>query len=289
MVGTLTGARINVVIEAADCPCLVDADRSQFDTAIVNIAVNARDAMKGEGTLTIRVGHVIGMPAVRSHPFVPGEFITVALTDTGSGIAAERLDRIFEPFYTTKGVGEGTGLGLSQVFGFAKQSGGDILVASDEGEGSTFTLYLPKALADDERAEPDAPEEVTSIGEGACVLVVEDNAEVGTFATQALTELGYNTVLAPDGASALVELGSCGERFDVVFSDVVMPGMSGIELGQEIRRLYPRLPVVLTSGYSTVLAQNGTHGFELLHKPYSIDELSRALRKVSDWREKVKA
>ena len=289
MVGTLTGARINVVFEAADCPCLVDADRSQFDTAIVNIAVNARDAMKGEGTLTVRVGHVSGMPAVRSHPFVPGEFVAVALTDTGSGIAAERLDRIFEPFYTTKGVGEGTGLGLSQVFGFAKQSGGDILVASDEGEGSTFTLYLPKAHADDLHAEPDAPEEVTSIGEGACVLVVEDNAEVGTFATQALTELGYNTVLAPDGASALVELGSCGERFDVVFSDVVMPGMSGIELGQEIRRLYPRLPVVLTSGYSTVLAQNGTHGFELLHKPYSIDELSRALRKVSDWREKIDA
>ena len=289
MVGTLTGARINVVIEVPDCPCLVDADRSQFDTAIVNIAVNARDAMKGEGTLTVRVGPVSGMPAVRSHPFVPGEFVIVALTDTGSGIAAERLDRIFEPFYTTKGVGEGTGLGLSQVFEFAKQSGGDILVASDEGEGSTFTLYLPKAHVDDLRAEPDVPEVVTSIGEGACVLVVEDNAEVGTFATQALTELGYNTVLAADGASALVELGSCGERFDVVFSDVVMPGMSGIELGQEIRRLYPRLPVVLTSGYSTVLAQNGTHGFELLHKPYSIDELSRALRKVSDWREKVKA
>ena len=113
------------------------------------------------------------------------------------------------------------------------------------------------------------------------MLVVEDNAEVGMFATQALAELGYETVWAMDGSKALAELAAEAGRFDVVFSDVMMPGMSGIELGQEIARLYPALPVVLTSGYSEVLAQNGTHGFELVHKPYSIDTLSRALQKVS--------
>ena len=287
MVRTLTGSRITVVSDAAGCPCHVNADRSQFDTAIVNMAVNARDAMSGQGALTIRVRHADGMPAVRSHPLVPGEFVTIALTDTGSGIAADQIDRIFEPFFTTKGVGQGTGLGLSQVFGFAKQSGGDILVESEPGSGTTFTLYLPKAVDRDPARAPAATDDIVAIGEGACVLVVEDNADVGTFATQALAELGYHTVLAVDGASALVELGACGDRFDVVFSDVVMPGMSGIELAQEIGRLYPHLPVVLTSGYSTVLAERGTHGFELLQKPYSIDELSRVLRKVSDWRHRA--
>jgi PAS domain S-box-containing protein len=284
MMGTITGSRIEVAIDAGHVPHPINADRSQFDTAIVNMAVNARDAMKSEGRLSIRVGRVSGMPAVRSHSFIPGDFVAVALTDTGSGIAADKIDRIFEPFFTTKGVGEGTGLGLSQVFGFAKQSGGDIIVESREGEGATFTLYLPLAVMPDKPEVGADASDLPMIGEGACVLVVEDNAEVGTFATQALSQLGYKTRLAVDAASALAVLAKGCDGFDVVFSDVVMPGMSGIELGQEIRRLYPRLPVILTSGYSTVLAQNGAHGFELLHKPYAVDKLARTLRKVSDWR-----
>ena len=166
------------------------------------------------------------------------------------------------------------------MFGFTKQSGGDVIVTSDEGKGATFTMYLPRveSLAG---AAAEASDNSVPLGEGACVLVVEDNAEVGMFATQALAELGYETVWAVDGQKALAELAAGHGRFDVVFSDVMMPGMSGIELGQEIARLYPAIPVVLTSGYSEVLAQKGTHGFELLHKPYSIDALSRALRKVS--------
>ena len=279
MVRTLTGSRIKVAVRLAEEPCYIDADRSQFDTAIVNMAVNARDAMNGEGELTIAVGATSRMPAIRTHPAVTGEFVTIALTDTGSGIPGDKIDQIFEPFFTTKGVGEGTGLGLSQVFGFAKQSGGDIFVESREGHGSTFTLYLPQ-VAGEARAAATENDDALSLGEGACVLVVEDNADVGRFATQALSELGYDTVLAMDGPKALTELASCSDRFDVVFSDVMMPGMSGIELGQEIGRLYPAIPVILTSGYSEVLAQSGTHRFELLHKPYSIDELSRALRKV---------
>jgi PAS domain S-box-containing protein len=280
MVRTLAGARIKVAVRLPSEPCYIDADRSQFDTAIVNMAVNARDAMKSEGELTMTVAAASGMPAIRTHPAVSGEFVTVSLADSGPGIPVDKLDQIFEPFFTTKGIGEGTGLGLSQVFGFTKQSGGDIFVESTEGEGATFTMYLPRVEGMDGDAA-EVGESSLPLGEGACVLVVEDNAEVGLFATEALAELGYNTVLAMDGPKALAELATGADRFDVVFSDVMMPGMSGIELAQEIARLYPVLPVMLTSGYSEVLAQGGTHGFELLHKPYSIDALSRALRKVS--------
>ncbi len=283
MVRTLTGSRIRVSVRLPSEPCHIDADRSQFDTAIVNMAVNARDAMKGEGDLTITVAEASRMPAIRTHPAVSGAFVAVSLTDSGPGIPTDRIDQIFEPFFTTKGVGEGTGLGLSQVFGFTKQSGGDIFVESTEGEGATFTMYLPRVegLGD---VAVEAGDTSLQLGEGACILVVEDNAEVGMFATQALAELGYNTVLAMNGAKALAELATGVERFDVVFSDVMMPGMSGVELGREIARLYPTLPVMLTSGYSEVLAQSGTHGFELLHKPYSIDALSRAIQKVARYR-----
>lgn len=280
MIRTLAGARVKVTLRLPSGPCYVNADRSQFDTAVVNMAVNARDAMKSEGELIITVEQATDMPVIRSHPAVSGQFVMVSLVDSGPGIPADKLDQIFEPFFTTKGVGEGTGLGLSQVFGFTKQSGGDILVASTKGAGATFTMYLPRVEGVG-RVAVEAGEQPLSLGEGACVLVVEDNVEVGMFATRALAELGYNTVLTMDGAEALAELATGVDRFDVVFSDVMMPGMSGVELGQEIGRLYPALPVMLTSGYSEVLAQSGTHGFDLLHKPYSIDALSRALRKMS--------
>ena len=280
MIRTLTGSRIAITLEIPDHPCVVDADRSQFDTALVNMAVNARDAMGGEGALTMTVAMADSMPAVRAHPSVAGRFVTVAVQDTGTGIARDQIDKIFEPFFTTKGVGEGTGLGLSQVFGFTKQSGGDVIVESDEGHGAKFTMYLP-ASANDADAPAVATDTGLPLAGGACIVVVEDNPEVGTFATEALSEMGYTAVLAPDGMTALERLREDRARFYVVFSDMVMPGMSGIELGQEIRRLYPDLSLILTSGYSTVLAQDGAHGFELLHKPYSIDELAKVLRKVT--------
>lgn len=283
MVATLTGSRIELDITVPDDTYYIVADRSQFDTAIVNMGVNARDAMNGEGRLTITTGPVSGIPAIRSHKPVVGDFIAVTVTDTGSGIAPDALGRIFEPFYTTKAVGEGTGLGLSQVIGFAKQSGGDIRVESVVGEGTTFTLYLPRAYPDGGTHVDDAQEALNVAGDGACILVVEDNEQVGTFATQALKELGYDSVLALDADRALAELDKDCSRFHVVFSDVVMPGMNGLELGEVIRTRHPDVPVVLTSGYSHVLAQNGNHGFELLHKPYSIEQLSRVLRKAITW------
>ena len=169
------------------------------------------------------------------------------------------------------------------MIGFAKQSGGDIRVASAAGEGTTFTLYLPRAYPLNKEAGEPETISASSDGEGTCVLVVEDNEQVGAFATQALRELGYDSVLALDGAQALAELAKGRDRFHIVFSDVVMPGMSGVELAGEIRRRYADVPVVLTSGYSHVLAQNGSHGFELLHKPYSVEQLSRVLRKAARW------
>jgi len=281
MLGTLTGSRITVGLDVPEGAFLIRADRSQFDTALVNMAVNARDAMNGEGTLTISIREVSGIPAVRSHPKVPGRFVEMSVVDTGAGIAADQIDRIFEPFYTTKGVGHGTGLGLSQVFGFAKQSSGEVIVNSVAGEGATFTLYLPKAHQEAERSVTHVAGSVAPLAKGACILVVEDNAEVGSFATQALAELGYRTTLAVDAASALAELGDDGANFDMVFSDVVMPGMSGIELAEEVGRRLPRLPIVLTSGYSSVLAEQDSHGFQLLQKPYSLDELADALARAS--------
>ncbi|MGU3358954.1 PAS domain-containing protein [Methylobacterium sp. M6A4_1b] len=281
MMATLAGSHIEVEIRLPDEPLFLNVDPSQFDTALVNIAVNARDAMHGEGRIVIEVAAVETMPAVRSHGAVQGDFVAVSVKDTGTGIPPDRLDRIFEPFFTTKGVGHGTGLGLSQVFGFAKQSGGEITVESQVGEGSTFTLFLPRA--DDvggtvTEVEPDGHPD----GQGVRVLVVEDNAEIGSFATQSLAELGFVPVLASDAAAALAELAKDASRFDVVFTDVMMPGMDGTDLARCIRRDHPDLPVLLTSGYSHVLAKNGTYGFDLLRKPYSVGELSRLLRKTVD-------
>ncbi len=279
MLPTLTGSRIRTLYELPEGPALVMADPSQFDTAIVNMAVNARDAMAGEGQLAVTVAVVDTLPALRNHPAIKAPYIAISIADTGSGIPADQIEQIFEPFFTTKGVGHGTGLGLSQVFGFAKQSGGDVAVDSQPGHGTTFTLYLPLASANKTAASQDgAPAQPLSAG--SCILVVEDNREVGEFATQALTELGLSSRWVGDADAALAELKELPDRYDVVFTDVVMPGRSGIELAEEIARRHPGLPVVLTSGYSHVLAQEGTRGFELLRKPYSIEELAQVLARV---------
>lgn len=280
MMNTLTGTHISIKFALPEAPCFVKADPIQFDTAIVNIAANARDAMGQSGQLTVSVRTVEVLPVIRSHAAVPGSYVAVSLTDTGCGIPPDEHERIFEPFFTTKETGKGTGLGLSQVFGFAKQSGGEIAVESTPGIGTTFTLYLPRIES------PLSPVQVESSlslfsGRGLRVLVVEDNASLGLFAIEMLTDLGYESVLASNAQAALDRLAEDADYFHVVFTDVVMPGMSGIELAQRVRSLYPDLPVVLTSGYSHVLARNGTYGFELLHKPYSVEQVSQVLQKAA--------
>ncbi|MCE4224884.1 response regulator [Methylobacterium sp. C25] len=276
MLRTVVGSRIRLTVEPCASACFVEADASQFETAIVNLAVNSRDAMNGEGDLAIRVRETASIPALRGHAAIEGRYVAVAVTDAGVGISAEILDQIFEPFFTTKGVGRGTGLGLSQVFGFAKQSGGDVAVESRLGEGTTFTLYLPRVEAP---ARTDAEEAGEPLIEShGSVLIVEDNGDVGEFARQLLDDLGFETCLAANGQSAIAILEERARDFDFVLSDVIMPGISGLELGRYIRTHWPHLPVVLTSGYSQVLADDTHHGFPVLHKPYSVGELGRILR-----------
>jgi len=280
MLDSFTGTRVKVLVETPDYPCFIKADTSQFDNALVNMAVNARDAMQGEGTLTIQVSAVDHLPAARSHPGREEDFIRIDLTDTGKGISAEDIEHIFEPFFTTKGVGHGTGLGLSQVFGFAKQSEGDILVHSQVGSGTRFSLFLPRCATQPGANELNALrislDDITDLS----VLVVEDNDDVGDFATQTLIELGFRAWRAANGHDALAELSSNAAAYDVIFSDVMMPGITGLELAREVEHLYPTLPVVLTTGYSEVFVQEGVEKFRLLPKPYSIEAMSNVLREA---------
>ena len=278
MLDSVTGARIRVAIELPDTPRFVRADESQFETALINMAVNARDAMDGEGGLTLRLEGDQPMPPIRGHAGARGPFVAVRVVDTGAGIPASDLGRIFEPFFTTKEVGKGTGLGLSQVIGFAKQSGGDIDVASAVGDGTTFTLYLPQvdasaASVDTRRDDRPDVEPQRSL----CILVVEDNLGVGRFCTQILEDLGHAPVWTKSAEEALGELERTPDRFDVIFSDVVMPGMGGFALARQLQLSHPDLPVVLTSGYSHVLAKDDTHGFALVRKPYSAQQLAQVL------------
>ncbi len=284
MLDTLTGARVQILLEVPDTTCHVRADLSQFETALVNMAVNARDAMEGEGTLILRVT----CGADPSPAGCAGSFVAVSLTDTGTGMPPERIERIFEPFFTTKEVGKGTGLGLSQVFGFAKQSGGDVTVRSVEGQGTTFTLYLPEVAALDAPVAEGPPEAgLAPLGTDQSILVVEDNVGVGQFATQILEDLGYRTTWACNAEEALELLGRDGNGFDLVFSDVVMPGVGGVALARTLQQRLPHLPVILASGYSHVLAQENDHGFELLHKPYSAEQVGRILHRVLTSRPKM--
>ncbi|KQM12845.1 histidine kinase [Sphingomonas sp. Leaf24] len=280
IVRTLAGSRIKVTIDASADPAFVDADPNQFDTALVNIAANARDAMQGEGRLTLSVGCIDGIPASATAPAAPGSFVAVTIADTGSGIDEETLGRIFEPFFTTKALGKGTGLGLSQVFGFAKQSGGEVRARSVPGN-TEFILYLPRAAAPTGDAAPIRSEVEPGGGDGLRVLVVEDNEAVGTTTTHALEAHGFVTVHAADGQVALDMLAANPDGFDAVFSDVMMPGIDGMELAARVRDQYPRLPVLLTSGYSDVIVRHGTMGFDLLHKPYTISQLVVALRRTA--------
>ncbi|HEY2248738.1 MAG TPA: PAS domain-containing protein [Bradyrhizobium sp.] len=281
LIRPLVGGRIEISVAIEAPGCFTIADVAQFETALINLAINARDAMNDQGRLTMSVAQADRLPALRGQPARSGDFIAISVSDTGSGIAPENLEVIFEPFFTTKEVGKGTGLGLSQAFGFARQSGGDIAVKSTLQQGATFTIYLPQAPV------PSAAvrslvigSEPATTGRGYRVLVVEDNDEVGQFSTELLEDLGYSVKRVANANAALAILAEDEFATDLVFSDVIMPGMNGVELAGLIRERFPGLPVVLTSGYSDVLAANAHHGLELIQKPYSVESLSRILRKA---------
>ncbi|MDM0114039.1 PAS domain S-box protein [Variovorax sp. J22R133] len=278
VIETMVGATVKVDYAYDAELDAAQADPNQFDTALLNMVINAKDAMPTGGRLKISVCNVDEVPAVRRHPSVKGSFVATSVEDSGSGIEPLTLGRIFEPFFTTKPSTKGTGLGLSQVYGFAKQSGGEISVRSRVGEGTCFTLYLPRATTD--AVDPTVPNGTTDALQKMArlsILLVEDNEDVGQFASGLLSAVGHSSTRAASAKEALEILESKRDQIDLVFSDVVMPGMDGVDLAKEIRSRWADLPVVLTSGYSHVLAVEGHHGFALLQKPYSIQELEAFL------------
>jgi two-component system NtrC family sensor kinase len=276
---------IELVIEVPRTPCPVKVDPAEFELAILNIAVNARDAMPNGGRLAIRV-----RPATLAHgpEDLSGAFAEVAMTDTGRGIPAEVLPRVFDPFFTTKEVGKGTGLGLSQVYGFAKQSGGAVTIASTPGSGATVLLYLPISAEPPSAAVADKALDLAEHA-GGTVLLVEDNDEVAEVCHSYLDQLGFAVEHAATAKEALVVLGS-GKPIELMFSDILMPGeMNGVELARAARRLRPSLPVVLTTGYSTSADAALREGFVVLRKPYDLEALRKMLSAAFGGREATAA
>ena len=267
------GERVKVVTALAPTPCRVEVDRAQLQSAILNIASNARDAMKakagqgGSGTLTIRTRDLgpVGENDRR--------MVAIEIADTGEGMSPEIADRIFEPFFTTKSMGQGTGLGLSQVYGFASQSGGEVRVRSEPGKGTVMTLVLPSV--DSSPPAQAAADLAAAALPPATILVVEDNEDVAVFAETLLGELGHHVTRAATGEEAL-ELAR-KRRFDIVLSDVVMPGMGGLKLADTLAREQPDLPVILATGYSQDIVEGGSGGRPVILKPYRLATLSEAL------------
>jgi PAS domain S-box-containing protein len=263
-------SNIELVTEISDQLWPVDADAGALELAILNLAFNARDAMSEGGTLRISAHNVVlsGEP-----DGLRGEHVALKISDSGVGMSAEVMERVFEPFFTTKSYGQGTGLGLSQVFGLTKQIGGGITVDSIPGKGSTFALYLPASRG--VMAQESRVNDSHALGR---VLVVEDDTLVAELAAGMLGELGFEATVAHSAKEALDRLAG-GEKPKLIFTDIVMPGgISGIELAHKVRDRFPELPILLTTGYSEQVA--GTHGFPVLHKPYELDSLAGAVGKL---------
>lgn len=280
------GENIEVNLITAPQPALVMADPAQIESALANLAVNASHAMPDGGTLTIEVKHgALDEDYVQLNPeAVTGEYVSLEVTDTGTGIPPDVLERVFEPFFTTKKEGKGTGLGLSQVYGFVKQSGGHIKIYSEVGRGTTVLIYLPAAGGVATKSPHEGEAETYSGGAtGETILVVEDNANVRRVLVNQLTQLGYRVLEAENAKSALDVL-ERGEKVDLLFTDVVMPGdMSGHDLAREAAARWPHLKILLTSGFPG--AARSVHGevpfaAELLTKPYRRGDLSRKLREL---------
>ena len=248
----------------------VEVDPGQFEAALLNIIVNARDAMPDGGEIIISTRNVTDGAAIER-----GQAVAVAIQDNGGGIKPDQLKHVFEPFFTTKEVGKGTGLGLSQVYGFAAQSGGEARIDSEVGRGTTLTILLP---ASDKLPQiaPEKERPAVAREPSGHVLLVEDNEDVGNLAETLLGELGHVVVRARSGLEAL-RLADGGAQFDIVFSDVVMPGMTGLELAKKLKQRRPQLPIILTTGYSDRITAIGSKGFPMLRKPYRMETLAVAV------------
>jgi len=266
------GSAIELQIEADNGIWPITVDRAEFETALVNLVINARDAMPQGGNVTVQAKNVFVDDGVAK-----GDFVAIKVRDTGTGIPDDVLAKIFDPFFTTKPIGKGTGLGLSQVHGFVHQAGGTIAVDSELGKGTSFTVCLPRSTA----ALTRRPEQLCHRGTGT-VLLVEDNPDVANASTGLLEELGYAVRWASDVDSALGEIAANG--VDLVLSDIVMPGkMDGLALARILKQKHPGLPILLATGYSEA-ARNAAAEFPILRKPYQIHELNEALSRLGSGR-----
>lgn len=265
----------------------IEADGNELEAALLNLAVNARDAMPDGGKLTIETSnaHIDEAYAANHAEVMPGQYVAIYVSDTGTGMPAATLNQVFEPFFTTKPVGKGTGLGLSQVYGFVKQSGGHVKLYSEVGQGTTVKLYLPRLLTDSsiaEKGENDLPAEGSA---EETILVLEDDDDVRTYSAETLRELGYRVIEAHDGPSAL-RLLERQFRVDLLFSDVVLPGgLTGAQVSIEARVLRPGLKVLFTTGYArNAIVHQGRldKGVHLITKPFTINDLAAKVRNVLD-------
>ena len=265
----------------------IHADPNQLENVLLNLAVNARDAMPGGGRLTIETQNAhIDARYAAGNPGVPaGQYVLVAVTDTGSGMPPEVIAKAFDPFFTTKEVGKGTGLGLSQVYGFVKQSGGHVKIYSEPGQGTTVKVYLPRLMgADHERPDHEISSDLPLGESEEVILVVEDEPAVRQFSVDALTELGYRVVEA-DGAAAALHLLDAHPEITLLFTDVVMPDINGRKLADEVLKRRPGLKVLFTTGYTrNAVVHNGVldAGVELIGKPFTVEELAAKVRDVLD-------
>jgi nitrogen-specific signal transduction histidine kinase len=260
----------------------VFVDPSQLENALLNLVINARDAMPDGGCLTIETSNVRMDDATVADQvnFAPGDYLLVAVSDTGTGMDKDTLAHAFEPFFTTKEVGKGSGLGLSMVYGFVKQSSGHVRILSEPGQGTIVNMYLPRAADDIALAKPEIRNRSLP-GGGEKILLVEDDAMVRDMVVMQLASLGYRVVSAVNGPQALEVLKREG-GFDLLFTDVVMPGgLNGRQLAEEARKLYPGLRVIFTSGYAeSNIVDHGRldQGTHLLNKPYRREDLAKKVR-----------
>ena len=269
------GATVAIRLDLADDLWRAMVDPTQLEVVLLNLAINACDAMPQGGRLTIATRNLARVPDTLAAELAPGEYVVIEVADTGEGMTPAVVARAFEPFFTTKGQGKGTGLGLAQVYGFVRQSGGTVRIATTTepgpAQGTVFTLYLPRT---DAVADPVAIERMSAVPGGRQrILVVDDDNDVRGVAAQMVEELGYQVVAAASGTEALRQLAE--GAFDLILTDVVMPGMSGVELARRIRAVAPAMPLLFASGYADV----ATFGEELatetvLKKPYRIGEIA---------------
>ncbi len=287
MLGRLIGEDVEILIIPESALWKVEIDPAQMEQIIINLAINARDAMPRGGKLTIGTANMdLDENYFRGHGFseTPGSYVMLAVSDTGTGMDKETQEHIFEPFFTTKGVGKGTGLGLSMVYGIAKQNNGFIWVYSEPGQGTTIKIYLPKVKGD-VGAEEKERTSVSKFSGSETVLIVEDDDSLRKFAHKALQQYGYKVLKAENGEDALRVSEAHDGSIDLLITDVVMPKVSGKETAERLQTLYPHIKIIFMSGYTDdAIVRHGvlTPGLNFIQKPFSPEGLARKVREVLD-------